>query len=74
MLTQYTCLECGCFLETGEESNFDERWNHRPTEDKLREALGSCLEELETYYHLFPNAHRKTFKEYFAEELQALAG
>jgi len=27
--TQYTCLECGCFLETPEEWNHGKTWNER---------------------------------------------
>ena len=35
----YNCTECGCTLETGETWEVPSRWNARPIEDALLEAL-----------------------------------
>lgn len=40
--TIYSCTECGCMLETGEEWGHGERWNRRatpPGDNKVRKAL-----------------------------------
>ena len=39
---------------------------------ELEEALESCLEHLEMYYPMLPNAHRKSFEDYFADEIKAI--
>ena len=40
----YNCTECGCTLETGETWEVPSRWNARPIEDALLEALEGVRE------------------------------
>lgn len=65
--TIYSCTECGCSLETGEEWSHGRRWNDRaqttsPAEKdaeiaRYREALGLALEYWSHRQQRYKNRH-----------------